>query len=144
MWYILVLSFNDGADAMRGGIYFWPRAFTLDNYAKVLADTQIVRSFFVTVARTGVGTFAGVLFTAMVAFGLSKAYLLGRKLYLLLGIVTLMFNGGLIPYFLLLRDLRLLDNFLVFIIPNLFGFYNCMIFISFFQNLAKVFCAENP
>lgn len=135
MWYILVLSFNDGADAMRGGIYFWPREFTLNNYKKVLEDSQIVMAFFVSVARTLIGASTGVFFTAMVAYGLSKTHLVGRKVYMLIGIITLLFNGGLIPYFLLLRDLHLLDTFLVYIIPSLFGFYNCLIFINFFQNL---------
>lgn len=120
---------------MRGGIYFWPRMFTLDNYKKVLEDSQILNAFLISAARTVIGAVTGVLFTAMVAFGLSKTKLVGRKVYMIIGVITLLFNGGLIPYFLLLRDLRLLDNFLVYIIPSLFGFYNCLIFINFFQNL---------
>lgn len=135
LWYTVVLSFNDGADAMRGGIYFWPRVFSLENYRRVLGEPQILNAFFVSAARTVVGVVTGVFFTSMVAFGLSKNYLIGRKIYMFAGLVTLFFGGGLIPYFILLRNLRLIDTFLVFIVPSLFGFYNCLIFISFFQTI---------
>ncbi|MDR0553558.1 MAG: carbohydrate ABC transporter permease [Treponema sp.] len=135
LWYIVTLSFNDGADAMRGGIYFWPRVFTLENYKRVFAEAQVINAFFITVSRTVIGVVSGVFFTSMVAYGLSKTHLIGRKLYMLIGVVTLFFSGGLIPYFMLLRNLHLIDTFLVFIIPSLFGFYNCLIFITFFQSI---------
>lgn len=135
LWHIAVLSFNDGADAIRGGIYFWPRVFSLENYRRVLGEKQILNAFFISAARTVTGAASGVFFTAMVAYGLSKNHLAGRKLYMITGIITLFFGGGLIPYFLLLRNLRLIDTFLVFIIPSLFGFYNCLILITFFQSL---------
>jgi putative aldouronate transport system permease protein len=135
LWHIVVLSFNDGADAMRGGIYFWPRIFTMVNYKRVLGDAQILNAFFISLARTLIGVITGVFFTAMVAYGLSKTALVGRKIYMLVGLITMFFSGGLIPYFILLRGLRLIDTFLVYIIPNLFGFYNCLIFISFFRTI---------
>ncbi len=135
VWYIVVLSFNEGADAMLGGIYFWPRKFTLQNYRAVFQENAIVQSFLVTIARTVLGTATSVFFTAMVSFAYSKARLIGRNFYLTMGTVTLIFNGGLIPTFLLIRDLHLYDSFWVYIIPSLFGFYNCIIFMSFFRTL---------
>lgn len=135
LWYILVISFNDGADAIRGGIYFWPREFTLENYKMVLNDSSIIKGYAVTLARTVIGTFTSVFFTAATAYAFSKEELVGRKLYLGMGTVSLIFSGGLIPFFLLLKGLHLLDTFWVYIIPSLFGFYNCIIFMSFFRSL---------
>ena len=135
IWYTVVLSFNDGNDAMLGGIYWWPRIFTLDNYVAVFRNPGIMRSFVVTITRTLIGTVTSVFFTAMVAYALSKKDLVFRKIYFGMGIVTMFFGGGLIPYFLLLKSLNLLDNFWVYIIPALFGFYNCLIFIAFFNEL---------
>ncbi len=135
VWYIIVLSFNDGADAMLGGIYFWPRKFTLQNYRAVFQDSSIIKSFLVTIARTVIGTASSVFFTAMVSYAFSKARLIGRNIYLTMGTITLLFNGGLIPTFLLIRNLHLYDSFWVYIIPALFGFYNCIIFMSFFRSL---------
>lgn len=135
IWYIVVLSFNEGADAMLGGIYFWPRKFTLQNYKAVFADTAIVRAFGVTIARTVIGTVSSVFFTAMVSFSFSHSKLIGRNIYMTMGIITLMFSGGMIPYFLLLKNLHLLDTFWVYIIPSLFSFYNCIIFMSFFRSI---------
>lgn len=135
IWYTLILSFNDGADAALGGIYFLPRVFTLNNYRAVFKNKAIIQAFIVTISRTVIATTLSVFFTAMVGYGLSKKELVGRNIYMGIGIVTMFFGGGLIPYFLLIKNLHLLDNFLVYIIPALFSFYNCMIFMSFFKEL---------
>src|ERR1700730_10855346 len=68
IWYVLVNSFNDGNDAMRGGIYWWPRMFSFDSYLAVFANDGIMLAMGVTVAKTLVGTVIHVLFTAMVAY----------------------------------------------------------------------------
>ncbi|MCJ7840594.1 carbohydrate ABC transporter permease [Lederbergia sp. NSJ-179] len=135
IWYVVVNSLNEGMDAMKGGIYWWPREFTLENYKAVFANKGIVTSFGITVAKTFIGTVCHVFFTAMVAYALSRKELRGRNIYMFIGVVTMFFSGGLIPYFLLLRDLGLLDNFLVYIIPALFNFFDLIIFVSFFREL---------
>lgn len=135
IWYVLVNSFNDGADAMRGGIYWWPRKFSLSNYKAVFQNAGIVRALGVTVAKTVIGTVVHVFFTSMVAYALSKKELIGRKVYMAIGIVTMFFGGGLIPYFLLIRDLGMIDKFIVYIIPAAFSMYDLIIFISFFREL---------
>jgi putative aldouronate transport system permease protein len=135
IWYVVVNSLNDGVDAMRGGIYWWPREFTLANYKAVFETPGIVTSFGVTIAKTVIGTITHVFFTAMVAYAISRRDLYGRNFYMLVGIITMFFSGGLIPYFLLIRDLGLFDNFLVYIIPTLFNFFHLIIFVSFFREL---------
>lgn len=135
IWYVVVNSFNDGTDAMRGGIYWWPRLFSLDNYAAVLSNAGIMTAMGVTVAKTLTGTVIHVFFTAMVAYAFSRRELIGGKLYILLGTFTMFFSGGLIPYYLLIRDLHLLDNFLVYIIPAMFSFFDLIIFMTFFREV---------
>jgi putative aldouronate transport system permease protein len=134
-WFVIVNSLNEGMDGLRGGIYWWPRVFSLENYAIVFKDASIVRAFTVSVLRTVVATTVTVFFTAMVAYALSKRQLIGRKAYMAVGTVTLFFGGGLIPYFLLIRSLGLLDSFFVYVFPTMFSFYNLLIFQAFFREI---------
>ncbi|NQX69398.1 carbohydrate ABC transporter permease [Paenibacillus alba] len=135
IWYVLVNSFNDGNDAMRGGIYWWPRMFSLDSYKAVFANDGIMLAMGITVAKTLVGTVVHVFFTAMVAYAFSRRELIGRPIYMVIGTITLFFSGGLIPYYLLIRDLGLLDSFWVYIIPAMFSFFDLIIFLSFFREI---------
>lgn len=135
VWYTVIISFNDSSDALRGGIYWWPRKFSLESYKTVFQDTTIIRAFMVTVLRTLIGTVTSVFFTAMVGYAFSKKHIMGNKFYTILGTITMFFCGGLIPYFITLKNLGLYNNFLVYIIPSLFNFYNMIIFRSFFNEL---------
>jgi|HigsolmetaAR204D_1030405.scaffolds.fasta_scaffold00114_19 putative aldouronate transport system permease protein len=135
IWYVLVNAFNDGADAMRGGIYWWPRKFSLDSFVTVFRSDGIMTAMGITVAKTIVGTVVHVLFTAMVAYAVSRKELIGRNLYMIIGTITMFFGGGLIPTYLLIRDLGLLDQFLVYIIPVMFSFFDLIIFLSFFREI---------
>ncbi|MBB6732828.1 carbohydrate ABC transporter permease [Cohnella zeiphila] len=135
---IVITSLNDPTDAARGGITLWPRVFSIDNYRIVFKDNQIVHAFFITVARTIVGTATAVLFTGAFAYGISKSELVGRRIFLMLAIVTMYFGGGIIPYYLLIaKYLHLKGDFLVYIIPNLFNVFNAIIMLTFFRTLPK-------
>jgi putative aldouronate transport system permease protein len=135
IWYVLVNSFNDGQDAMRGGIYWVPRVFSFDNYIEVFKNAGIMTAMGITIAKTVIGVVCHVFFTAMVGYALSRRELLGRKIYLVMGTITMFFYGGLIPTFLLIRDLGLFDSFLVYIIPALFSFFDMIIFMAFFRDI---------
>lgn len=137
-WYVLILSFNEGMDASKGGLYWWPRKFTLVNYYVVLSDGTILRAFAVTVARTVIGTFGSILVTSMVAFGLSRRELPARKALTTVFFLTMLFSGGLIPFYLQLKNLHLLNSFLVFVIPGLFSVWNMIVMkTSFMNNIAE-------
>ncbi|TXK77407.1 carbohydrate ABC transporter permease [Paenibacillus sp. N3.4] len=135
IWYVFVNSFNEGQDAMRGGIYWWPRMFSVDSYLAVFANDGIMLAMGVTVAKTLIGTVIHVLFTAMVAYAFSRRELIGRSVYMIIGTVTMFFSGGLIPYYLLIRDIGMLDSFWVYIIPAMFSFFDLIIFLSFFREI---------
>jgi putative aldouronate transport system permease protein len=135
VWYITVMSFNDATDAMLGGVFWWPRKFSLESYTTVFQNKDILQAFWITITRTVIATSAHVFFTAMVAYALSKKDLVGRGFILGFGTVTLFFGGGLIPYFLVIKGLGLFDNYLVYIFPALFSFYNLIIFQAFFREM---------
>ncbi|RJE91174.1 carbohydrate ABC transporter permease [Paenibacillus sp. 1011MAR3C5] len=135
VWYVLINSLNEGTDAMRGGIYWLPRVFSLESYTTVFKNDGLMTAFGITVAKTVLGTFIHVFFTAMVAYAISQRELVGRKLYLIVGTITMFFSGGLIPQYLLLRDLGLLDTFWVYIFPAMFSFFDLIIFMTFFREI---------
>lgn len=135
VWYTIIISFNDSVDAMRGGIFWLPRKFSLESYKTVFQDTAIARAFMITILRTVLGTLTSVFFTAMVGYALSKKFIFGNRFYMILGTITMFFGGGLIPYFILIKNIGLYDNFWVYIIPGLFNFYNMIIFMSFFRSM---------
>nr|WP_042170404.1 carbohydrate ABC transporter permease [Paenibacillus gorillae] len=135
IWYVLVNAFNEGQDGMRGGIYWWPRVFSFESFTAVFQSSGIMGAMGVTIAKTLLGTVLHVFFTAMVAYAFSRKGLIGGKIYILFGTVTLFFGGGLIPTYLLMKDLHLLDNFLVYIIPAMFSFFDLIIFMTFFRDI---------
>ncbi len=135
VWYTLVVSFNNSSDTLRGGIYFFPRIFTTESYKTVFQDHSIIKAFGITIARTLIGTVTSVIFTSMVAYAMSKSYIMGHRIYMLIGTITMFFGGGLIPTFILYKNIGLYDNFLVYIIPSLFNFYNMIIFMAFFKEM---------
>ncbi|WP_441878882.1 carbohydrate ABC transporter permease [Paenibacillus sp. 2TAB26] len=135
IWYVLVNAFNEGQDGMRGGIYWWPRVFSIESFDAVFQSSGIMTAMGITVAKTLLGTVLHVFFTAMVAYAFSRKGLIGGKIYILFGTVTLFFGGGLIPTYLLVRDLHLLDNFMVYIIPAMFSFFDLIIFMTFFRDI---------
>lgn len=134
-WNALVISFNQGLDTALGGVTFWPRVWTLENYAIVFQDSRILNGFYISIMRTVIGTILSVLLTALLAFAMSKSELIGRKFYMVFFIVTMYFSGGLIPTFMVVRSLGLMDNFWVFIIPSLISVWNMIIFRTFFKGL---------
>ena len=131
----IVLALNEGKDAARGGIYFYPRAFTLENFKMFLIDPKWILSLQITIGRTLLGTALTTLFTAFAAYGLSDRALVGRKLYLSMIIIAMYFSGGVIPYYALLRSVRLINTFWVYVIPGMMSIFYCLVSISFFQSI---------
>lgn len=134
-WNAIVVSFNVGVDTAKGGITFWPREFTLQNYEIILGDSRLLNGFAVSIGRAVIGTVASIFMTALLAYGMTRTYLIGRGFYMVFFVFTMYFGGGLIPTYLLIRSLGLMDSFLVFIIPSLISVWNMIIFRTFFKGL---------
>jgi putative aldouronate transport system permease protein len=135
LWNVVVSSFSSGRSLAEGGFIFWPTEFSLENYQAVFRDANIWNAFFISVAKTVMGVITHVFFCAMVGYGLSKKYVRGRKFYVAMGVVTMFFSGGMIPTYLLIKDLGLLNSFWVYIIPALLSFYDVIILMNFFRNV---------
>jgi len=132
-WYILILSFNEGTDTLKGGVYFYPRKFTLGNY-KIVINTVFGNAFMISAARTIMGTVGAILVTAMVAYAISREELLFRGFFTTLFFITMLFGAGLIPYYLQLRNLNLINNFWVYVIPGLFSVWNMIVMKTYFKS----------
>jgi|SRR5690625_1019940 len=135
IWNIIVQSFSSLDALAESSLRIWPKEFTFDSYKLVFNDETIWRAFLISILKTVIGVITHVFFTAMVAYGMSKSNIFGRNIYTALGIGTLFFSGGIIPTYLLIRGLGLLDSFWVYIIPSLFSYYDMIIMMGFFREL---------
>lgn len=135
--YVLAGSFSDGKDYLNGGIWIIPRIFSTENYTVVLNDARLWKSFGITIARTILGTVTGLLYTAVVAYAMSRPNLRHKPAIYRYFIFTMFFGGGLIPYFWVINLLGLFDSFFVYIIPALFSVYNMLVFSNFFKAIPE-------
>ncbi len=135
--YILVLSFNDGYDTLKGGIYFWPREITFENYIKVFQDSNILNAYGITIFRTVVGTLIGTIMCSMLAFALAFKNLPGRRFIVFFFFFTTIFSGGMIPYYILLRQLNLTQSIWVYVLPQLYNFFNIMLLRTYFETIPE-------
>jgi putative aldouronate transport system permease protein len=136
-WHVIMMSLSSVEATAKGGVFLWPKGFNLETYAKVFNDPSIWSGYFTTILVTLSGTFFGTLFTATTAYPLSKKYLPFSKAMLLLVLFTMLFSGGMIPGYLLMKNLGLIDNRLSLILPGLVSAYNVIIMKSFFQSLPE-------
>ncbi len=136
-YYTVICSFSDGIDLMRGDVYFFPRVFSLASYELFLSDSAWQNAFIISVARTVIGTALNVLMTTVFAYGLSRRNLIFRKGYRLMVVITMYFSGGLIPYYILLRNLGLLNTFWVYVIPGMVNTFFTMTGINFMQSIPE-------
>lgn len=131
----LAVSFNDGIDSVRGGIYLWPRMFTLKNYETVFNNPNLKQAAFISVSRTVVATVLQVFLTAMLAYVLSRKEFLFKKQLSFIYVLTMYVSGGMIPTYVLIKDLHLLNNFLVYILPGLISAFNMIVVRTYMNGL---------
>ena len=134
-WNIFIISINDATDAIRGGLYFLPRKLSLSSYAEILGRSTFLASIKVSVGRTLIGTPIAVLVTAMLAYPLSRKDLVGRKFWNLLFVFTMYFGGGLVPYYMVLKGIHMLNTFWVFIFPMMMSVYNMILIRSYIESM---------
>ena len=131
----LALSFNDGIDAVRGGIHLIPRKFTLQNYSAVFSKQNMVTGAVVTVLRTILGTGISLASNALLAFIVSRKNFLFRSQLSLFWVITMYVNGGMIPVFLLYKNLHLTGTFWVYVVPGAVSAFNMLVLRTYMQGL---------
>lgn len=129
---VLAKALNDGQDTMRGGIGIWPREFTLENFKILLSDESMYLATVVTVGRLIAGTLMSLLVQFMAAYALSRK-VKGSRVINIYYMIPMFIGGGLIPQYILFSNLKLLDNFWVYVLPFLFSFYNTTIIRSYIE-----------
>jgi putative aldouronate transport system permease protein len=135
--YVLAGSFASEAEIASRPFFLWPEKFVTDTYVYIFSTGTFVRALLTTIAVTAVGTLVQVGLTLTMAYPLSKRYLPGRALFLNLVIFTLVFSGGMIPTYLVVRDLGLLDSYWSLILPLAINPFYLIIVKTFFQALPE-------
>ncbi|WP_059053348.1 carbohydrate ABC transporter permease [Paenibacillus senegalimassiliensis] len=133
----IVVSFNAGNDTIRGGLYLWPRQFTLQNYKAVFASGTIYDAFLISVARTVLSTILNIFLTTMLAYAISRREYIFRKPITAIFVLTMYFNAGLIPGYFLMKDLHLLNNFLVYVLPSMISAFNLIVIRTYIGTISE-------
>ena len=133
--YVLAGSFATEAELATRSFFLWPETFSLDAYEAIFTSPAFVRALITTIAVTAVGTLVQLMLTATMAYPLSKANLPGGRLILSLIVFTMVFGGGMIPTFLVVKDLGLLNNYWALILPMAINPFSLIIIKNFFQQL---------
>ena len=136
-WNVIIQSLNAASDTARGGLWLFPRQFTLQNFKDLLSDSGWGHAILVSVARPVIGTVLGVSVTGIVAFAISQTDLLFRNMYYRIFMFTMYFGGGIVPYYILLKTIHLNNTFWVYVIPGCLSVYNMLIMINFYQSIPK-------
>ena len=133
---VLAISFNDATDSVKGGIHILPREFTLQNYKEIFdGSSKLPTGLIISILRTVIGTVTGVLASAMVAFVISRRDFVFNKLVTILFVLTMYIGGGLIPEYMLIKNVGLINNFAVYILPGLISAFNVIVIRSFIDGL---------
>jgi len=133
--HVLAKSLSNEADVSAGLVTFWPKGLNLKMYKVVLGSEEFVRSFGISVFITITGTILSVLIVSFAAYPLSKKYFKGRKCMSFVFVFTMLFSAGMIPSFLLIKNLGLIDKIWVLIVPGLFSTFNMILMRNYFYTI---------
>ncbi|WP_435170618.1 carbohydrate ABC transporter permease [Paenibacillus glycanilyticus] len=133
-WYMFVYSISEPSLAAKG-VTLLPRGFTLFNYKKVMELKGIYNAFFISVIRTVIGTALSVFLNALLGYLFSRTEMPGRKILYRMLLLTMYISGGLIPYYLIIKNYGLLNNFMVYIIPGAIAAFNVILIKTFIESL---------
>ena len=132
--YVLSASVSDPAAILRGEIWLWPKGFNLHAYAKVFQNADILRGYYNTIVYTAVGTAINLVLTTLAAYPLSRKDFYGRNVITAFIVFTMFFSGGMIPMYLLIRDLHMLNTIWAIVIPGAVSVWNLIIMRTYFQS----------
>lgn len=136
-WNVLVLALNDPLDTLRGGVYLWPRKFTLSNLTQILQMRNLTTAFTNSVLRTAIGSCVSVTCIMMFSYCLSLRKFVLRNFLQRLVVISMYVSGGLIPYYFVIKNLGLRNNFLVYIIPFMLNAFYVLVARSFIDELPE-------
>lgn len=134
---MLALSFSDSQELKSLPVYLWPKGFSLESYKALLGDSRTLLYYWNTVKYASVGTVIMLLTTSLMAYPLSIPALRGRRFMSVLLTITMFFGGGLIPYYVTIMQLGMINTFWVMVIPGAISAYNVIVFKTFFMSIPE-------
>lgn len=136
--YVFSVSLTPYGEVLKnGGYVLFPKELTFEAYRKLFEGSTIMRSLLVTIWLTVIGTSVNLILTSLTAYGLSRKSLPGRSIFLYMVVFTLLFSGGIIPTYLIVKATGLMDSIWALILPNAISSFNVLLMKSFFENLPE-------
>jgi putative aldouronate transport system permease protein len=136
VWYVFVISTSTYDAYIHDLYHLVPRSFTLEHYKRAFSSTdRMLTTFFISLRVTVIGTAMSMILSTMGGYVLSKSYLPGRNFFFRVIIITMFFSGGLAPFYVLMRQLKLTDTIWAMIVPSLISSYNLILMKNFFAAL---------
>nr|WP_286672543.1 carbohydrate ABC transporter permease [Cohnella hashimotonis] len=137
--HVLAVSFSESAAVAAGQVTFWPVDFTLKSYDFIISRPEFMRSFVITLERVLLGTAINMLLTIMIAYPLSKDVrtFRMRTFYVWIFVFTILFAGGLVPWYMTIKYTGLLDSVWALVIPGAVPVFNVILLLNFFRGLPK-------
>jgi putative aldouronate transport system permease protein len=132
---VIASSFASTQEVVARKFILFPRTFSLDAYRYILSTPTLFKSLAVSIGVTGIGTLVSMVLTALMAYGLSRKYLIGRNAINFIVVFSMLFSGGMIPTFLVVKSVGLIDSYWSLILPVAINAFNLIIMRNFFQAL---------
>lgn len=133
--YIIAVSFSDTSQVVQGKVWLWPKGFNIDAYKEILTQNRIPKAYLNTLIYTGLGTFINLMMTAIAAYPLSRVTFFGRRFWMIAIVLTMFFNGGMIPTYVLVQSLGMIDTIWSIVIPNAIWTVELLILKSFYESM---------
>ena len=137
LYYVLFTSISNGMMVMQGKVRLYPIGVTFDSYKSITSDPQLFRSLWNSVLYTVVGTLINIIMSCLCAFPLSRRTFSGKKFFTGMIVVTMFFSGGMIPSYLVVKELGLMDTMWAIVLPVAINTYNMIIIRTSFQSLPE-------
>ncbi|TVY08859.1 carbohydrate ABC transporter permease [Paenibacillus cremeus] len=134
-YYVMCASVSDSNLISEGQLLLYPKGFNLKAYSMIFQNNTFINAFLVTVTRTLLGIVINLALQLCLAFALSRTYLPGRKIFMLYIIITMMFHGGIIPTFLIVKGTGMIDTIWALVIPAAISTWNVILLRTFFENV---------
>lgn len=134
--YIFAVSLSDTAQVVQGKVFLLPKGINFEAYGEVLHDSRIPRAYLNTIFYTSLGTFINLLVTSIAAYPLAKKEFIFRKFWMFAIVVTMFLQPGIIPNYLIVSKLGLIDTFWALVIPNAIWTFELIILKSFYENMS--------
>ena len=137
IWHVLNLSLSNSAAASTGKLMLWPKGFTLESYGFIFKEDALIRSFGITIFITIVGTALNMFLTTTCAYALSRKELVGRKIFTWIVIFPMLFSAGIVPGYMLVRNLGLINSVWAMILPGAISAFNVILMKNFFEEIPE-------